>query len=286
MNRLHEVPPGQAGEWERKAQRILATGELPHFAPDADMLALQRRRVTAHISTWGSNGTALILGATPELADLALGEGLRVVSVDRSAGMFAAAARRRGLSDPARETWIVGDWLDMGAIARGSMDVVLGDASLNNVPHRQIPALLDEIARITRTGSLISLRQIVLPDAAVAEYEFAEALAALRAGSISLHDFDRIVRFYSFHSAAFDPGRHLLDACRVFEAIREKRNSGELNGDEFDFLMKRYSEIKHTVYRLSEQQRQLDRLGACEVDLLPASCRFRRLMAHFAVTVR
>ena len=181
MNRLHEVPPGQAGEWERKAQRILATGELPHFAPDADMLALQRRRVTAHISTWGSNGTALILGATPELADLALGEGLRVVSVDRSAGMLAAAARRRGLSDPARETWIVGDWLDMGAIARGSMDVVLGDASLNNVPHRQIPALLDEIARITRTGSLISLRQIVLPDAAVDTFAFSAGQASFAA---------------------------------------------------------------------------------------------------------
>jgi hypothetical protein len=204
MSSVHEDPSGQAGEWGRKAQLILATGEAPHFAPDADMLALQQRRVVAHIAAGNSGRTALVLGATPELADLALREGLRVISADSSAGMFEAAARRRELSNPARETRIVGDWLAMNTVADGSIDIVLGDASLNNLPHRQMPAMLDEIARVTHVGSLVSLRQIVLPDAAVPEYEFAHALADLRAGSISLHDFDRIVRFYSFLSVAFD----------------------------------------------------------------------------------
>jgi hypothetical protein len=195
MSGVHEDGPGQASEWARKAQRILAGGETPHFAPDADMLALQQCRVVAHLAAHGANGNALVLGATPELADLALGLGLSVISVDCSAEMFSAAARRRGFSSLTRETEIVGNWLDMGTVASGSMDIVLGDASLNNVPHRQMPAILAEITRVTRRGSLVSLRQIVLPDAAVQEYEFPNALAALRAGHIGLHDFDRILRF-------------------------------------------------------------------------------------------
>jgi hypothetical protein len=60
---------------------------------------------------------------------------------------------------------------------------------------------------------------------------------------------------------------------------------GELSVEEFGFLMSRYSEVNHTVYHLSEQTRQLEHLGICKVDLLPESCRFRRLMAHFSVQV-
>jgi len=282
---MRAIPARQSREWERKARRIIATGESPHFAPDADILAIQRRRVAAHVAANGPDRLALVLGATAELADLALNEGLRVISVDCSAAMFEAAARRREVPNRQKETTIVANWLDMGMIANGEIDIVLGDASLNNVPHDQMSAMLDEIARITHPGSLVALRQIVMPDGDVPEYEFPNVLAALRAGSISQHDFDRALRFYSFTSHALDPEHHLLDARRVFEAIREKRATSELTADEFDFLMNRYSEVAHTIYRLSEQTNLLERLGECEVDMLPETCFFRGLMAIFAVRV-
>ena len=286
MSLLHEIPETQAGEWNRKARCIIATGEQPHFAPDADILAIMRRQVAAHAAASGPDSTALILGATPELADLALLEGLRVISVDCSAAMFEAAARRRQVTDPRRETAIVANWLDMSAIVGGEIDIVLGDAALNNVPHEQMAAMLDEIARVTHPGSLISLRQIALPDGHVPEYEFPNALAALRAGRISKHDFDRALRFYSFVSLALDPAHHSLDARRVFELIREKRATAELSADEFDFLMSRCSGVRHTVYGLSEQVRLLERLGTCKVEMLPESCFYRGLMAVFAVQVQ
>lgn len=42
------IPADQPGEWARKAQHLLATGAPPHFAPDADMLAIQQRQLASH----------------------------------------------------------------------------------------------------------------------------------------------------------------------------------------------------------------------------------------------
>lgn len=286
MNTAHRPPEDMDGEWERKGRCVIASGRRPHFSPDADMLAIQRRRIAGHIATHGQNSNALVLGATPELMDLAIQAGLRVTSVDCSPTMLEAAAGRRETTDPAREAHILGNWLDMNMIGDGTIDIVLGDASLNNLRHRQMPVVLDEIARVTHKESMVSLRQIVLPDEDAPEYGFQPALAALRAGKISLHEFDRVLRFYSFNARALDPEQHRLDARRVFAAIREKHTAGELSAREYDFLIGRNSEVAHTVYPLSEQTRLLERLGSCVVEQLPETCFFRRLMAHFTVRVR
>jgi len=275
-----------SAEWERKALHAIATGATPHFVPDADMLAIQRRRVAAYTAANGAASTALVLGATPELADLALRAGLRLIWVDSSPAMFAAARQRREVAESPDEQSIVANWLAMPVIGAGTIDIVLGDAALNNVAQEDMGAVLDEISRITRPGSLVSLRQIVLPDAPVAHYEFQNALAALRTGRISLHEFDRVVRFYSFNSCALDTERHLLDARKVFEEIRHRHELAELEPDEFDFLMSRFSAVRHTIFNLSEQVAQLTRLGDCAVEMLPPACFFRDLTAVFAVTVR
>jgi SAM-dependent methyltransferase len=260
----------------------MATGGHPHFAPDADMLAIYRRRVAGV----RRGATALVLGATPELADVALEAGFRVIRIDRSAAMFAEAARRRQAGDRGNEVEIIADWLGMDMIGRGEIDLVLGDAALNNVAHERMDALLDEVARVTRPGGSVLLRQIVLPDHDIPEYEFAAALAARREGRISLHDLDRVLRFYSLRSAPLEPSRHRLDARRVFQALCAKHAAGELADDEFAFLSDRRSEISHTVYTMSQQARLLARLGDCEIDRLPPSCFFHELMAIFAVRVR
>jgi len=276
----------QKREWERKARLGSASSEAPHFAPDADMLAIQRRRITAYLGTIDHKPKALILGATPELADLALQEGLEVVCVDSSAAMFEAAAKRRQLSDRTREKSIAADWLDMNMIAQGEIDIVLGDASLNNIAHEEMGGMLDELTRVTHSGSLILLRQIVFPDQKVPEYDLPNVLAAMRSGKISKHDFDRVLRFYCFAPVALDPARHMLDAKRVFEIIRQLCKADEITIAEFEFLMSRYSEVAHTIYPYSEQIRVLERLGTCDVEMLPTTCFFRKLMAIFAVRVR
>jgi len=282
MGAVNEPKADRAAAWDRKARHLISTGGRPHFAPDADMLAIYRRRV----SGVRRGGRALVLGATPELADIALDAGFRVIRIDRSAAMFAEAARRRQAVARANEVEIVADWLVMDMIACDEIDLVLGDAALNNVPSEQMDVLLDEIARVTRPGASVLLRQIVLPDHDIPEYEFGAALAARREGRISLHDLDRVLRFYSFRSAALEPLRHRLDARCVFQVVCAKHAAGELDDDEFAFMSDRRSEISHTIYTMSQQARLLGRLGVCEIDRLPPSCFFHELMAIFAVRMR
>jgi hypothetical protein len=271
--------------WTRIARNIIATGKHPHFAPEEEILAVMRERVFDHAAKQGAGCRAVILGATPELADMALNAGCRVTRIDCNPAMFESAAGRRTVMERQRETIVIGDWLDMHAIGDGGADLVLGDSALNNVPHEDMGRLLAELSRITHPGSMIALRQIVLPDSPVAAYEFPAAVASFRCGDITDTEFHRMLRFYSFVAEAYDPVQRLLDARRVFAEIRFRHEAGLLTDGEFNFLIGRYSEIRHTVYRLAEQRRLLETLGDCELasPAIERSARF--LFQVFAIRV-
>jgi ubiquinone/menaquinone biosynthesis C-methylase UbiE len=271
--------------WSQIARSLIGTGRRPHFAPEEEILAVLRERVDRYVAEHGANCCAVILGATPELADMALTAGCRVVRIDCNPAMFEAAAGRQAVQDRSRETVLIGDWLDMHAIGDNGADLVLGDSSLNNVPHADMGRLLAELARITCAGGMIALRQIVLPDAPVAAYEFAAAVAAYRKGKITETEFHRMLRFYSFTADAYDPVDHLLDAQRVFAEVRRGHEAQLLSDGEFDFLMSRYSEVRHTVYRYTEQRRLLATLGALETasPAIESSARF--LFQVFAIHI-
>jgi SAM-dependent methyltransferase len=271
--------------WSQIVRTLIMTGKPPYFAPEEEILAILRERVRNYVAQLGAECRAVILGATPELADIALTAGCRVVRIDCNPTMFEAAAHRQTVIERSRETVLIGDWLDMRAIGDGEADLVLGDSSLNNVPHEDMNRLLAELARITRPGSMIALRQIVLPDATVAAYEFPAAVAAFRKEEITAKEFHRALRFYSFNSAAYDQANHLLDARLVFTEIRSRHAAGMLTDGEFEFLMSRNSEVRHTVYRLTEQRRLLEMLGALETasPAIESSARF--LFQVFAIRV-
>lgn len=276
----------QPEAWTRYARALIATSHRPHFAPSEDILAIQRERVAAFVARHGAGCLAVILGATPELADLALASGCRVVRIDCNPAMFAAAAGRALVTDRSKEIVVAGDWLHLDMIADGEAGIVLGDSALNNVPHDDMARQIHELARITHCGSLLCLRQIVLPDQPVPAYEFAAALAAVRAARVTRDEFHRMLRFYSFVDRAYDPETCVLDGRAVFAEIRRRHEDGALTEAEFDFLIQRSSEIRHTLYPCSEQRRLLEALGTCET-LAPAlggdPC---GLFKVFAVTVR
>ena len=272
--------------WTQIARRIIATGKRPHFAPEEEILTVLREHVFKHVARHGKGCRAVILGATPELADMTLNAGCRVTRIDCNPVMFESAARRRTVTDLGAETVLIDDWLHMQAIGDGEADLVLGDSSLNNVPHEDMNRLLAELSRITHPGSMIALRQIVLPDAPVAAYEFPEAVAAFHGGRITDTEFHRMLRFYSFIDDAYDPEQHLLDARKVFAGIRRRHEEGLLSDGEFEFLMSRYSEVRHTVYRLAEQRRLLETLGQCEQASPAIESSARYLFQVFAIHVR
>jgi hypothetical protein len=72
------------------------------------------------------DGRILILGVTPEIRDLVAEADARPVLIDMSAAMHEATSGLLRRADPARETWVEGDWSEIRLLA-GTFDLVLGD---------------------------------------------------------------------------------------------------------------------------------------------------------------
>ncbi len=256
----------QPEEWSRYAERILATGARPHFAPEPETVEVHARVIADLGAAVGTAPSVLVLGATPELADLALDLGCPTLRMDCNPAMFDAAAKREKRSDRRGERTVVGDWLDMPGIANGAIDLVLGDASLNNVAHAQMPRLFEQLRRITHAGSVLSLRQVALPADVSHRHGLARTVQRLRAGEIEPHTFSRLLRYAAFVDEVYDREQHLLDAARVFDCIDAAHRAGMLSADEHAFMNSRRSQIQHTVYSRAEQRAWFERVGTTRIE--------------------
>lgn len=274
----------QKNEWSKQAEKILATGMVPHFAPQRETIEVHLSQIKA-LKEQHRQPKVVILGATPELADLALEHQCIVYRVDNNADMFAAAKPRETITQRDNEIIIHSDWMNMDTLSDGQIDLVMGDASLNNVPVAQMFQVLNELNRITHSGSILSLKQIILSDVAIKNFTFSNALISYRSGMLTEDEFYLILRFYSFHHGAYDPSAHILDASIVFDAIHQKYDNGELTDDEYAIFARRRGALKHTVYRKTEQINLFNKiLGESNVIYPDDSCVYRDIFNMFSIT--
>lgn len=121
-------------------------------------------------------GPTLLLGVTPELADVAAG----LVAVDRNHSMIANIWP----GNTGRSTALVGDWMALG-FRSATFAACVGDGSLIAAHYPSDHAVLfAEIARVLCPGATLVLRAYVRPDAG--DTALAVRQAALDGG---LHDF-------------------------------------------------------------------------------------------------
>ena len=276
----------QPDEWEFQANRILLSGKPPHFVPAKPELLVIEQRLAALAASLQRPPVLLVLGATPELADLGLRQGCHVYRVDCSPAMLKSAEFRQHVEDRRNETVLCCDWRDMTAIPSGTIDFVTGDASLNNIAHPDQPSLFAELRRVTHPGSILAFKQIVLPDQPDPLHQFDNALAAHRSGRLSESEFYKLIRYVCFREELYHPDEHTLDAADVFASILQKRNDGALREPEFEFLYARQGKVKHTLYSQTEQQDLLrDHLGPCEIVSPTGGCYYRDIVNVFMVTI-
>lgn len=267
----------QPDQWSRYAHRILASGERLHFAPELETLDVHAREIEMAREALGAALHVLVLGATPELADLALEQGCRVTRMDCNPAMFEAAAKRQQRLDRRGETLVVGDWLDMPGIAAGSVDMVLGDASLNNITHAQMPRLWAQFKAVTHPGSVLSLRQMTLMAQGSTLHSIERTVQRFRDGELDAHVFGKLLRFTCFTDELYDAELRVLDGRRVFERIDECHRDGLINDGEHALMNKRRSAIEHTMYLTADQQAWFEQLGRCRVELAGAPTDYRYL---------
>lgn len=273
----------QKNEWSKQAERILVTGKTPHFAPRKETLKVHLSLINS-IKEQHKKPAVVILGATPELANLALEQQCIVYRVDNNPAMFAAAKPRETIAQRDNESIIHSNWSDINTLANGQIDFVMGDASLNNVPVAQMHQVLNELNRITHSGSVFSLKQIVISDVVIDDYTFENSVTAYRKGLLTDDEFYLILRFYSFHHLAYDPEAHILDAGIVFDAIQQQHVNARLNDDEYEIFAQRRGALKHTVYKKTEQTNLFNEfLGDTDVLYPNDSCVYRDIFNMFSI---
>lgn len=134
----------------------------PPLRPNSEVVAAVRALLA------GGAGPTLMLGVTPEFADLAPD----LVAVDRSPGMIGGVWP----GDTAARRAIVGDWLKLDFPA-GHFGAAIGDSPLNALEYPKGHAgLYDQLARVLRPGARVVFRAFCLP-------EPCESVASVRAAA-------------------------------------------------------------------------------------------------------
>ena len=140
--------------WQRVA---IEWGDyLPPWRPSKDDLKIYEEVV----STLPRNSRILILGATPELRDLAASSGFKPVVVDFSLPMIIEMLQYTQKTNADDEIWIKSDWLSMPL--EGNFDVVLGDLVLRMIESGQQEEFLKRIRKIlSPTGIFVAREHFV-----------------------------------------------------------------------------------------------------------------------------
>jgi SAM-dependent methyltransferase len=105
----------------------------------------------------------LVLGATPELRDLAISMGSDVLAVDISINMLSAMTSVMEHRESDKNKFMRIGWLEMDKyLLPESFDMVLADASLNNVPRDKNECAISIVSRLLKKGGYFITRNIVL----------------------------------------------------------------------------------------------------------------------------
>jgi SAM-dependent methyltransferase len=175
--------------------------------PDASIVAAYSNAIAGH------DGHALMLGITPELADLAS----KTTAVDISPGAIANAWSG---DTPARRA-LQGDWLDM-PLQRREFTAAIGDGSLSWIAFAQYPRLFAHLARLLLPGARLAIRLYETP-------EPGETIAQVREAAM----YGKIAGFHAFKwrlamaiaSETGDPALPVKQMHKTFEREFAQRSA-------------------------------------------------------------
>jgi len=143
---VNEVIASQSDTWSKIAEWHLV---LPPSRPSLYHL----RFFTEHLKTANVARPIAILGSTPELRDLVMRLGFRLVYVfDKNRKVYEHMTDLRASSSP--EVFVDGDWLDTLSSFRHEFGVVLSDLTSGNLPYDRRPSFYTNIAQCLATDGI------------------------------------------------------------------------------------------------------------------------------------
>jgi SAM-dependent methyltransferase len=158
-------------------------------------------------------GRCLLLGVTPELAELSP----TLTAIDNSAAMIAALWTSQQIDKVA----IQGDWLDL-PFSKGSFDTIIGDGCLVLLSHpTQHERFFEQLRRVIRPGGKIMLRLFVSSEQKESrEFVCHEALSGKIKG---FHAFKWRLSM-AIASEVTDHNLNVAETCETFDRLIPDRN--------------------------------------------------------------
>jgi ubiquinone/menaquinone biosynthesis C-methylase UbiE len=240
--------------WKNVANKYLVQKRSSHFAPQPEELVVFSRlskKIFQKRLFQKKRPSLLVLGATPEFRDWGLQNNCDVFAVDINPEMIENVKKFLYIKDRRQEKMLIGDWLKL-PIEDGSIDFVVGDVSLNNLPYNKFPKVLAELKRVLSPDGLICVKEVIYPKTSDGIPNFKRSVTLYRKGKLSTKEFYVFNRFYNFRSAAYDKKTHKLYAEKVFQAFDKKYEQGKLSKEEHEELNKFRNKIIHTVFDVTE----------------------------------
>lgn len=150
--------------WSGKAVASRAKRSMSS-APRGIVFEQYRRLLRASLAGRTAS-RVLILGATPELRDLAIRFGSIATAVDISPEMLEKMTEVMAYKKSSRNLMVKADWLGIGRLLQpGAFDAIMGDGSLYNVPAKRHQGLVRDLAQLLKPrGHLIIRHYVYLPD--------------------------------------------------------------------------------------------------------------------------
>lgn len=222
----------------------------PPLRPNESIVAAYRNAVAGH------DQRALMLGITPELADIAT----TTVAVDISPSAIAEAWP----GDNPTRIAVQGDWLDM-PLDKREFSAVIGDGSLSFLAPSQFPTLFQQLEKLLLPQGRLAIRLYETPEAGETIAEVKRE--ALRGGISGFHAF----KWRLAMAITSQTGRADLPVAHIHQAFEQEFPRREMLSDAAGWSLDEISEIdayanQKLVYYFPTRRQLLAQLPARLVD--------------------
>ncbi|MEK7557785.1 MAG: class I SAM-dependent methyltransferase [Patescibacteria group bacterium] len=220
--------------WQTAEQRGQKSNRIPPFAPSQKEQEFYKKYCEIVSASQTLPKRALILGATPELRDIAINVGLESIAVDISDKMMEKFSVLMEKQNHVLDKKIIKDWLEID-FPLGYFGIIMGDASLNNlVAIKDNERLINICHEILAKNGYFVLRQIFYVNDYQGYTDPKKVIDDYRAGKISWEDFFMELRINSFKDKVYSPENFQYNAGKAFALIEEIYQDGLITQLEYE----------------------------------------------------
>lgn len=237
-------------------------------SPNKEEVELYQKCILSGLSSIaGSRKRILVLGMTPEIRSMALGNGFNVISIDRS--QDAVDMYKDWIPDEyrANEEIIHACWWETEKHIQEPVDAVMGDGVFGNILSvEKHVELLNILKGILASGGIMVFRKALIPEGFDTDaYRTDQLIQKYRSGLLSDAEFGFSMRLWGNYKEAYNPQTFILDNSQTFQRYQAWVKEGRLSDHEFACICHYYFNGLNMIVPQSKW----------EEILLSVGCKFR-----------